>query len=126
MKIIFWVYLAIFLFGLFVLGWPEKDSVMVIRFTDVHGPSKLDLAGLVIIAMGYAPMMLEVWKTKDLVQQRMGSRIWFCVLSLSVLSFSLIALALFIDSTVLLWTFILMSFIFQGVMVVNAFKKMLR
>ena len=122
MKYIFWVYLAILLCGLAVLAWPEQDNLMYIKLSETHGPSKLDLAGLVIIAMGYAPMIKEVFKKRSHIQERLGSNLMRSAVVLSLLSIGMIAAALYLGNEILLWISVGVSTLAQGLLVFKAFQ----
>ncbi len=122
MKNIFWVYLAVLLSGLAVLAWPEKDHVMYIRFSETHGPSKLDLAGLLIIVMGYAPMVKEVFKRRVHIQEELGNGFWRFTIILSVLSLGMIAVALYLGNDILLWISVTVSTLAQGLLIFKAFQ----
>jgi uncharacterized membrane protein len=80
MKRIFWVYFALLILGLIVLAWQEQDNIMMIQFSETHGPSKIDVAGIVIIMMGYLPMVSEVWKQSSVVKKSLGKKNWHLLL----------------------------------------------
>ena len=123
MKRIFWVYLALLLLGLLVLAWPEANDVMMIQFSDSHGPSKIDLAGILIIMMGYAPMVKEVWKQSSEIKIYLGIRSWNLLLGVTVTSMVGIAWGLYAGSDLMLWISVIVATIAQGILVRLAYRR---
>jgi len=123
MKRIFWVYLALLLLGLLVLAWPEANDVMMIQFSDSHGPSKIDLAGILIIMMGYAPMVKEVWKQSSEIKIYLGIRSWNILLGVTVTSMVGIAWGLYAGSDLMLWISVIVATIAQGILVRVAYWR---
>ena len=123
MKRIFWVYLALLLLGLLVLAWPEANDVMMIQFSDSHGPSKIDLAGILIIMMGYAPMVKEVWKQSSEIKIYLGIRSWNLLLGVTVTSMVGIAWGLYAGSDLMLWISVIIATIAQGILVRVAYRR---
>jgi len=123
MKRIFWVYLALLLLGLLVLAWPEANDVMMIQFSESHGPSKIDLAGILIIMMGYAPMFKEVWKQSSEIKIYLGIRSWNILLGVTVTSMVGIAWGLYAGSDLMLWISVIVATIAQGILVRVAYRR---
>lgn len=123
MKRIFWVYFALLLFGLLVLAWPEENDVMMIQFSETHGPSKIDLAGILIIMMGYAPMAKEVWKQSSLVKGNLGSRIWNLLIVVIFISMTGIAWSLYAGNDITLWISVIAAVLAQSVLVRLAYRR---
>jgi len=123
MKRIFWVYLALLLLGLLVLAWPEANDVMMIQFSESHGPSKIDLAGILIIMMGYAPMVKEVWKQSSEIKIYLGIRSWNILLGVTVTSMVGIAWGLYAGSDLMLWISVIVATIAQGILVRVAYRR---
>lgn len=123
MKRVFWIYLLMVIFGLVALAWPEDDNLMYIRFSETHGPSKLDLAGLMVIMMGFLPMVKAVWKRREYVRMKLGKALWNVMLFLSIVPLPLVALALFISNDLLLWTIVAICSVSQSVLIFFAFRQ---
>ena len=123
MKRIFWVYLALLLLGLIVLAWPEANNLMMIQFSESHGPSKIDLAGILIIMMGYAPMVKEVWKQSSEIKIYLGIRSWNILLGVTVTSMVGIAWGLYAGSDLMLWISVIVATIAQGILVRVAYRR---
>jgi len=51
------IYLLLIVAGLFVLAWPEENDQMMIQFSETHGPSALDLIGLLMLFIGYISLI---------------------------------------------------------------------
>jgi len=123
MKRIFWVYLALLLLGLIVLAWPEANDVMMIQFSETHGPSKVDLAGILIIMMGYLPMVKEVWKQSSEIKTYIGIRSWNILLVVTFISMTGIAWSLYAGSDITLWLSVIVAAIAQAILVRVAYKR---
>jgi hypothetical protein len=95
---------------------------MYIRFSETHGPSKLDLAGLLIIVMGYAPMVKEVLKKQSNIKEKLGGGLWRFAIIISVFSLGMIAVALYLEYDILLWISVGISALAQGLLVLKAFQ----
>ena len=123
MKRIFWVYLALLLLGLIVLAWPEENNVMMIQFSETHGPSKIDLAGILIIMMGYIPMVKEVWKQSSGIKAIIGIRSWNILLAVTSISMAGIAWGLYAESDITLWISVIVAAIAQAILVRVAYRS---
>src|SRR5688572_28579449 len=123
MKRIFWVYLALLLLGLIVLAWPEANDVMMIQFSETHGPSKIDLAGILIIMMGYLPMVKEVWKQSSEIKTYTGIKSWNILLVVTFISMAGVAWCLYTGSDLMLWMSIIVATIVQGILVRVAYRS---
>jgi hypothetical protein len=123
MKRIFWVYLALLLLGLVVLAWPEQNNVMMIQLSETHGPSKMDLAGILIIMMGYLPMVKEVWKQSSETKTYIGIRSWNILLVVTFISMSGIAWGLYSGSDITLWISVVVATIAQSILVRVAYRR---
>ena len=122
MKRIFWVYLCLLLFGLIVLAWPEENNLMMIQLSEKHGPSKMDLAGILIIMMGYIPMVKEVWKQSPSIKTILGTRRWNLFLTVIFISMVGIVVSLYVGIDMLLWTSIIVAVLSQAVLVYTAYR----
>jgi len=123
MKRIFWVYFALLILGLIVLAWPEQDDVMMISFSETHGPSKVDLAGILIIMMGYVPMIKEVWKHSPHIRQSLGKKNWNLLIAITIVASVMIAWSLYQGNDVMLWIAVFVATASQGVLVFMAYRK---
>ena len=123
MKRIFWIYFAILLFGLLVLAWPEENDLMMVQFSETHGPSKMDLAGILIIMMGYVPMIKEVWKRSSWIKTNLGNRNWNLLIGITITSLTAIALSLYAGNDTILWISVFGAVIAQAVLVRVAYRE---
>lgn len=123
MKRIFWIYLALLLLGLIVLAWPEANDVMMIQLSETHGPSKIDLAGILIIMMGYLPMVKEVWKQSSEIKTYIGIRSWNILLVVTFISMVGIAWGLYAGSDITLWISVIVATIAQAILVRVAYRR---
>ena len=123
MKRTFWLYLLMVAFGIAAVAWPEADHLMYIQFSETHGPSKLDLAGLLVIMMGFLPMVKEVWKRRIYIRGKLGDSLWWVTVVFSILPLGFIALGLYIGSNFLLWTSVGVCVVAQGILIGIAFRQ---
>jgi len=123
MKRIFWVYLALLIFGLLVLAWPEENNVMMIQLSETHGPSKMDLAGILIIMMGYVPMLKEVWKQSSFIKGSLGERNLYLLTLMAAVAFAAIAWSVYAGNDITLWVSVVVAIIAQGILVRIAYRR---
>jgi hypothetical protein len=123
MKRIFWVYFALMACGLAVLAWPEENSEMMIRISETHGPSKPDIVGIIIIMLGYIPVVAGVLKASGKLRQQIGNGLWSGLLTFTLLSFFLIAYSLYSEKEMLLWTSVFTAAALQGILAFHSFRK---
>lgn len=118
----FWIYLALVLVGLVVLCWPEKDNLMLVQFSETHGPSRLDSIGLLFIMIGYTPMVVTVIRRFQFIQSRLGKARTIYLIATSFLFSGMIGLALNLGSDALLWVSVAISSLSQAVVVYYGFR----
>ena len=122
MKRILWVYFALLILGLVVLAWPEEDDVMMMQLSDTHGPSKMDLAGILIILMGYVPMLKEVWKQSSSIKGSVGEKNWHLLILTTFTAMAAIAWSLYAANDVTLWISVIVAILSQAFLVRMAYK----
>lgn len=111
------IYLFLIFIGLTILAWPEENNLMMVKFSETHGPSALDLLGIAIIFFGYIPMIIPVFTRFSLIQGSIG-RQWSIILVGAVLFFSAtIATGLVIESDLILWISVVLSTLLQAVLI---------
>ena len=123
MKRIFWIYFALLLFGLIVLAWPEENNVMMIQLSETHGPSKMDLAGILIIMMGYLPMVKEVWKKTSSIKATIGAKFWGLAVAMTFIAITSIAWSLYVGSDMMLWLSVVVAALAQAILVGTAYRR---
>jgi hypothetical protein len=123
MKRIFWIYFALLILGLLVLAWPEKNDVMMIQFSETHGPSKIDLAGILIIMMGYIPMLKEVWKQSSLIKISLGEKNWHLLIVMASIAITAIGWSLYVGNDITLWVSVIVAVLAQAVLVRIAYRR---
>jgi hypothetical protein len=123
MKTLFWYYLILFVTGLAILCWPEKNTTMIIRMSENHGPSSLDVAGLLILSIGYVPMILTVIKRFKDIRMELGDTRSFMLVVISISALTLIAVSLYITQDMLLWISVAVSTICQSILTYQAFRN---
>lgn len=123
MKRIFWVYCSLLSLGLIVLAWPEQNDLMMIQFSETHGPSKMDVAGILIIMMGYVPMIKEVWKQFPRIKSNLGGRSWKILIAVTFIAMAGIVLGLYAGSDITLWISVIVAIIAQGILVRVAYRR---
>ena len=123
MKRIFWVYFALLILGLLVLAWPEENDVMMIQFSETHGPSKIDLAGILIIMMGYIPMLKEVWKQSSFIKKSLGKKNFHLLIVMASIAIIAIGWSLYVGNDITLWVFVIVAVLAQAVLVRIAYRR---
>jgi hypothetical protein len=117
-----WLYLFFVVTGLVVLCWPEEDNLMLLQFSEAHGPSRLDSIGIAIIMIGYVPMVAQVIKRFQFIQTSFGKAKSLSLIAISIFFSGMIALALNFENEPLLWTSVGISSLAQAVLVYWGFK----
>ena len=123
MKRIFWIYFALLIFGCIVLAWPEENDLMLVQISETHGPSGMDLAGILIIMMGYLPMVKEVWKRSSWVKASLGRRSWNILIIITFTSLAAIVWSLYMGWEVILWISVIGAVVAQAVLVRVAYRR---
>jgi hypothetical protein len=123
MKRIFWIYFALVILGLIVLAWPEENDVMMIQFSETHGPSKIDLAGILIIMMGYMPMLREVWKKSSFIKKNLGEKNWHLLIVMACVAITAIGWSLYVRNDITLWVSVIVAALAQAVLVRIAYRR---
>lgn len=108
--------------GLLLLAWPEENDIMMIQFSHTHGPSKMDLVGILIIMFGYIPMVIEIWKRITHLKRKMGKLITLSLIALSFIASAAIVWSLYAENDAALWFSVSLSTIAQGSLVFHAFR----
>ena len=121
MKNIFWLYLVLVSVGLIILSWPEENNLMMVKFSETHGPSTLDLIGLLMIMCGYVPMIFMVMKRFKFICSKRGRSIAIALALISVAALVMITIALNISKDGLLWISVAIATICQSFLVYDAF-----
>lgn len=118
------VYLFLILAGLIVLAWPEENNLMMVKLSESHGPSTLDLVGIAIIFLGYVPLMVPVFTKFSVIQQAIGKQVSISMVVAIVFFSAMIATGLLIESEILLWTSVALSTSLQAILVYFTYRKL--
>lgn len=117
------LYILLILTGLTVLAWPEESSLMMIKLSETHGPSAIDLVGLGIIFLGYIPLIIPVFKRFYVIQQSIGKRLSASIVFAILFFSATIVTGLLIDSEMLLWTSVAITTSLQAILIYFASWK---
>jgi len=115
--------LLLIVVGLVVLAWPEQDDQMMIQFSETHGPSSLDIAGIVILLVGYVPLIFPAFTKFSTIQKSAGKIFSTLLIVAAVVCLLLIGVALVIGSDVLLWVAVTISTAAQATLVYFVYRK---
>ncbi|MGC3948282.1 MAG: hypothetical protein QM762_27875 [Chryseolinea sp.] len=110
------LYIILVIAGLIVLAWPEQDNVMLVQVARRHGPSRLDLIGLLLMAIGYVPLAVITFRRFPEVKKRLTPRVANILVVAYFVSLSIIAIALFANQEALLWFAVAVAAISQFVL----------
>jgi len=117
------MYFLLIVVGLVVLAWPEQDDQMMIQFSETHGPSSLDLVGIVILLGGYIPLIFPVFTKFSMIQHSTGRIFSTLLIIAAVICLLLIGVALMIGSDVLLWVAVTISTVVQATLIYFVRRK---
>jgi uncharacterized membrane protein YidH (DUF202 family) len=123
MKKYFWACLTLLGAGLVVLSWPEESNMMLVKFSETHGPSRLDSIGLLLIMTGYLPMIFMVAKRFKNISRQRGKTKPVVLAIISVLALIMIAIALNLSNDVVLWISVAISTASQSLLLYDAFAR---
>lgn len=123
MKKPFWIYLAVMIAGFIILAWPESNNEMMVRFSETHGPSGLDMLGIMVIALGYTPMLIQVFRSSGSIWKKLGNRTFITLIASKAVLLSLIVYSLYVNNDALLWASVILSLAIEGVLVFNAYSN---
>lgn len=123
MKKFFWPSLTLLGAGLIILSWPEESNIMLVKFSETHGPSRLDSIGLLLIMTGYLPMILMVVKRFKHIRSQRGKTKAVVLATISVVALIMIVIALNISNDIVLWISVAISTISQSFLVYDAFAN---
>lgn len=69
--LLFWVGMSAL--GGLAVALPDRGP-RVVALSGAHGPSALDLAGIVILVAGWLPLIFMLWHRRDRLRQESGHR----------------------------------------------------
>jgi hypothetical protein len=95
---------------------------MLLRLSERHGPSTVDLVGLAFMLVGYVPMVARVWARRMQLQSRFGAS-WLWMIALVWVSWGGIVAGLVTERELVLWTSVTVSTLVQALFVVPAFLR---
>jgi hypothetical protein len=83
----------------------------------------MDLAGILIIMMGYVPMLKEVWKQFSFIKESLGERTLQLLILITFLAFVGIAWSLYAGNDIVLWASATVATLTQGILVRIAYRR---
>ena len=83
----------------------------------------MDLAGILIIIMGYVPMIKEVWKQSSGIKANLGSRSWSVLIGVTFIAMAGIGLGLYAESDITLWLSVIFAVAAQAILVRVAYRR---
>ena len=101
----------------------RRKHLMMIKLSEAHGPSTLDLIGIAIIFIGYIPLIIPLFTRFSTIQHSIGKQLSLIIVGAIVLFSSTIAIGLAIESEALLWTSVAITTLLQSVLVYFAYKR---
>jgi hypothetical protein len=117
------LYLILIVIGLVVLAWPEENNLMMVKLSETHGPSTLDLVGIGIIFLGYIPLIIPVFTRFSVIQQAVGKQLSLSMVVAVVFFSVMIAIGLGIENDVLIWVSVAISTMLQAILVYLSYRK---
>lgn len=113
--------IIIFLTGLIILLLPDNND-RIIRLNKTHGPSLLDLAGLVLMISVWFASCILVIKKWHLVIKNIGRSTAYFLVFLYLLSLSGVIMALILSIDLLLWISIAIAVIANVSFIITAIR----
>jgi hypothetical protein len=121
MKREFWIYCAFVVLGIIVVALPDNDN-RLFSLSEKHGPSRLDIAGLVMVIVPWIMLTLSALRKWRIVLYTLGRRLVTVLIALSLVG--LLVLVVSIRSESDHWiTGAVISFVGQAPLIVAAFRK---
>jgi hypothetical protein len=115
------ILITIFLTGSIILLLPDNNDP-IIRFNKIHGPSLLDLAGLVLILSAWFASCIFVIKKWSQVLKSIGHSTAYFLVLLYVFSLSGVVLALILSLDLFLWTCIILAILTNVSIIITAIR----
>ena len=116
------IFLVIFIVGLVTLLLPDNGKP-VIKLNEMHGPSWVDLIGLILVLIAWLFSCLIIIKNWKNLCSRVGRRNMILSLSIYFISVIGICLSLNISHDILLWIFAVCAALINTLFIVFAFGK---
>ena len=112
-----WIWLVIFLAGLLILLLPDSGPP-IIEFNNMHGPSMLDLAGIVLIVSSWIASSLMTASRWNQIKKKIGSQNVYFLVMFYLLLITGIVLALELSVEWLLWLCVVIAFLINTLFIV--------
>jgi hypothetical protein len=103
MKVRPWIFLLLFLGGLFILLLPDSGN-RVFQFNRAHGPSPMDIVGLTLILLGWIYSCVLIVNKWNKIMRKVGKQIVSILVIIYLISAAGIAASLLLSSDLLLWS----------------------
>jgi len=119
----FWILFVVFLAGLIILILPDNDEPPVIKLNKAHGPSPVDLAGLLLMLGSWLVSYVLVFIHRKKVIKMFGKG---NVTLLCLLYFILvlgIAIGLMLSSEWILWSCVTIAFMINVAFLIPVFRR---
>jgi len=119
----FWILFVVFLAGLIILILPDNDEPSVIKLNKAHGPSSVDLAGLLLMLGSWLVSYVLVFIHRKKVIKMFGKG---NVTLLCLLYFILvlgIAIGLMLSSEWILWSCVTIAFMINVAFLTPVFRR---
>jgi drug/metabolite transporter (DMT)-like permease len=121
MKPSFWVAIVILVAGIVIVSWPDSNE-RVLSFSEAHGPSILDLAGLTFIIITWFWLLVKVFMRAKHVRRSVGVKGIIIAIGCILAGASLIASGLLYEYDSLLYSGIGLSAVGYLILVIPAFR----
>ena len=103
MKVRPWIFLLLFLGGLFILLLPDSAN-RVFQFNRAHGPSAMDIVGLALILIAWIYSCILIVNNWNKIMSKVGKQIVSILVMIYLISVAGIAASLLLSSDLLLWS----------------------
>jgi hypothetical protein len=117
-----WILIIIFSAGLIILLSPDKD-IPVIKLNEFHGPSVLDLTGLLLMLAAWLASTIMIFRRWTRITKTIDKNIVYILLAIYLLSVSGIVFCLIFSSEWLLWLCVTIAALINITLLVSALRK---
>ncbi|HYJ38279.1 MAG TPA: hypothetical protein VEV87_06665 [Chitinophagaceae bacterium] len=116
-----WILVILFFIGLIILVLPDNGRP-VIRFNELHGPSLIDLTGILLVLVSWVAATIIIINRWQAIIIRIGKRNLYFLTLLYFLFLLGIMLGLILSLDLMLWFFAGAAFLVNILFVIFAFQ----
>ena len=117
-----WILLILFIAGLIILLLPDASKPVIV-LNEKHGPSLMDIIGLLLILTSWVLSCIVIARKWEKIKLKIPNPAFGSLLIIYILSITGIALSLLFTSDMMLWSCAAIAGLINILFIVNAFAK---